>query len=221
MCGRSLRGNREISRSTRGPVSHGPHREGEEPKPMMHGREKSDPAIVADEADEQGGAIRGGAGGAKGGGPRGMRASKARAGRRTGASVSQALERIRQAARQRKKERFTALLHHISIDLLRAAFYELKGKAAPGVDGMTWQDYEADLERKLEDLHARVQRRSVSGTAEPAGLHTQAGRPTTPVRGCCAGGQDRPTGDGRGAECDLRGRLPRVLVWVPARTRHA
>jgi RNA-directed DNA polymerase len=74
------------------------------------------------------------------------------------ASVSQALERIRQAARHKKKERFTALFHHISIDLLRMAFLALKRDAAPGVDGLTWRDYEADLERKLEDLHARVQR---------------------------------------------------------------
>jgi group II intron reverse transcriptase/maturase len=73
-------------------------------------------------------------------------------------TVSQALERIRQAARQRKKERFTALLHHVSVDLLRQAFFEIKKDAAPGVDGVTWQDYEADLERRLEDLHARVHR---------------------------------------------------------------
>jgi len=53
--------------------------------------------------------------------------------------VSQALERVRQAARQRKKERFTALLHHINIDLLRMAFFALKRDAAPGVDGLTWQ----------------------------------------------------------------------------------
>jgi len=72
--------------------------------------------------------------------------------------VSQALERIRQAARQRKKERFTSLLHHVSVDLLRLAFLELKRNAAPGVDGLTWQDYEADLERKLARLHDRVQR---------------------------------------------------------------
>jgi group II intron reverse transcriptase/maturase len=73
-------------------------------------------------------------------------------------NVSQALARIRQAARQRKKERFTSLLHHIGIDLLRLAFFELKRNAAPGVDGLTWQDYEADLEGNLGDLHARVQR---------------------------------------------------------------
>jgi RNA-directed DNA polymerase len=74
------------------------------------------------------------------------------------ASVSQALERIRKAARQRKKERFTALLHHVSTALLREAFGELKRNAAPGVDGLTWDTYEADLERNLTDLHDRVQR---------------------------------------------------------------
>jgi len=73
-------------------------------------------------------------------------------------NVSQALDRIRQVARQRKKERFTALFHHISVDLLRTAFFALKREAAAGVDGLKWQDYEADLERNLEELHARVQR---------------------------------------------------------------
>ena len=74
------------------------------------------------------------------------------------ASVSQALERIRTAARQRKKERFTALLHHVSTELLREAFGELKRNAAPGVDGLTCDTYESDLEGNLSDLHDRVQR---------------------------------------------------------------
>ena len=72
--------------------------------------------------------------------------------------MSQALERIRQRARQRKKERFTSLLHHISIDLLDEVFFELKEDAAPGVDGLTWTDYELNLEHNLEDLHARIHR---------------------------------------------------------------
>src|ERR1700687_5251554 len=71
-------------------------------------------------------------------------------------SVSQALERVRQAARQRKKEWFTALLHHVDLAMLRTAFYAMKRAAAPGVDGMTWEAYEADLDRRIEDLHARV-----------------------------------------------------------------
>jgi group II intron reverse transcriptase/maturase len=72
--------------------------------------------------------------------------------------VSQGLDRVRHAARQRKKERFTALLHHVTVDLLRDAFLALKRRAAPGVDGLTWQDYEAELEGNLRGLHTRVQR---------------------------------------------------------------
>ena len=72
--------------------------------------------------------------------------------------MSQALGRIRQAAKQRKKEKFTTLFHHISVELLRLSFFAIKKDAAPGVDGLTWQDYEADLDRKIEDLHDRVQR---------------------------------------------------------------
>ena len=73
-------------------------------------------------------------------------------------TVSQALERIRQVARQRKKEKFTGLLHHVSIDHLEAAFLELKENAAAGVDGLTCRDYEQHLECNLEDLHARLHR---------------------------------------------------------------
>jgi group II intron reverse transcriptase/maturase len=76
----------------------------------------------------------------------------------TRARVTQALDRVRQAAKLRKKERFTALLHHINVDTLRVAFYALRRKAAPGVDGVTWQDYEATLEPRLADLHGRVHR---------------------------------------------------------------
>ena len=72
--------------------------------------------------------------------------------------MSQALDRVRQAARLRKKERFTALFHHLSIDLFRELFFALKRDAAPGVDGLTWRTYEADLDRNLTDLHSRVQR---------------------------------------------------------------
>ena len=71
--------------------------------------------------------------------------------------MSQALDRVRKAARQRKKEKFTALLHHISIDS-GGGLLALKRKAAPGVDGVTWQEYEADLERRLIDLHGRIHR---------------------------------------------------------------
>ena len=73
-------------------------------------------------------------------------------------TVSQVLARIRQTARERKKERFTALFHHINVELLRDAFFAIRREAAPGVDGVTWQDYAANVETNLHDLHARVQR---------------------------------------------------------------
>ena len=65
------------------------------------------------------------------------------------ARVSQALEGLRKAARQKKKEKFTALFHHISIDLLRESFFALKRDAAPGVDGQMWVGYAKDLEPRL------------------------------------------------------------------------
>jgi RNA-directed DNA polymerase len=124
---------------------------------MMHSREKSDSAIVAGKPTNK--AVPTAAepverrAGAKG---NASQQSTDRAQNR--ATVSQALERIRKVAKERKKERFIALFHHISIDLLDEAFYELKENAAAGVDGLTWRDYEQDLERNLEDLHVRVHR---------------------------------------------------------------
>jgi RNA-directed DNA polymerase len=124
---------------------------------MMHGGEKSDSAIVARKPTNKAGRpvaepverraeTEGNA----------DQQSTRRAQDRE--SVSQALSRVRQAARQKRKEKFTALFHHLSIPMLRTAFFALKREAAPGVDGLTWQDYEADLDRRIEDLHARVHR---------------------------------------------------------------
>jgi group II intron reverse transcriptase/maturase len=68
------------------------------------------------------------------------------------------LERVREAAKKDGKQKFTALLHHVSIDLLRESYYSLKRKAAPGVDGMTWREYGEDLEGRIGDLHGRIHR---------------------------------------------------------------
>ena len=76
----------------------------------------------------------------------------------SGATVSQGLGGVRHAARARKQERFTALLHHLTIDLLRESYFALKRRAAPGVDGVSWQQYESGLEERLIDLHSRVHR---------------------------------------------------------------
>ena len=71
-------------------------------------------------------------------------------------SVSQAVERIRQAATRKPQEKLTALLHHITTDALRCAFYDLKKTASAGVDGLVWTRYEDGLEERLLDLHGRV-----------------------------------------------------------------
>src|SRR6266403_5130136 len=134
---------------------------------MMHGHEKSDSAIVAvkptnkalHSAAEQSTAELFAAEPVE---PRAE--TKRNAGQQSTCgtqgqiSVSQALERIRRVAKERKKEKFTSRLHHISIDLLDEAFFELKEEAAPGVDGLTWTEYERNLDRNIEDLHARVHR---------------------------------------------------------------
>src|SRR5215472_2364122 len=122
---------------------------------MMNGRGKSDSAIVAERPTNKAGR--------RAEGPEARRAeteenavqqSTRRAQNRE--SVSQALDRIRQVARQRRKEKFTALLHHISPEHLEAAFFELKENAAPGVDGLTWRAYEEGLDAKILDLHSRL-----------------------------------------------------------------
>src|SRR6266550_4039847 len=124
---------------------------------MMNGRGKSDSAIVAGKPTNKAGqpAAESVEPSAEAEGNASQQSTRRAQDRE---SVSQALERIRQVARQRKKERFTSLFHHISVELLRVAFFALKRDAAPGVDGLTWQDYEADLDRKIENLHVRVHR---------------------------------------------------------------
>ena len=134
---------------------------------MMHGHEKSDPAIVAKKPANKAEQLCAERSGVE---PNAAEPVERRAGTKGNAgqqstcraqsrvSVSQALERIRQDARERKKEKFISLFHHISVELLEAAFYELKTDAAAGVDRLTWKDYEADFDDKIEDLHDRVQR---------------------------------------------------------------
>src|SRR5580658_9066741 len=113
----------------------------------MHDQEKSDSAIVAVKPSNKAGtpaaeAVEPRAGTKGNADQQNTHRTQSRA------RVTQALDRVRQAARLRKKEPFTTLLHHINVDTLRTAFYALKRKAAPGVDGMTWQDYRNWLGRR-------------------------------------------------------------------------
>ena len=187
---------------------------------MMHDPEKSDSAIVAEKSTNKAGQPA-----AEPMEPRAEAKGNADQQRTRRAqdreSVSQALDRIRQVAKTRKKEKRTTLFHHLNVPMLRTAFLALRREAAPGVDGLTWQDYEADLDRRIEALHARVQRGSVSCPAVQATVHSEARWAAAPARGRGPRGQDCPKSHGRDAECDLRGRFPRKLVRIPAGTRHA
>jgi RNA-directed DNA polymerase len=124
---------------------------------VMDDREKSDGLVVPVKPpnNAQGGAAEV----VEGSGPaKGNTASKTRPGLSAGESALSALDRVRRVAVTDKDARFTALLHHVSIDRLRVAYWALEPKAAPGLDGVTWEDYGRDLEANLRDLHARVHR---------------------------------------------------------------
>src|SRR5439155_22160674 len=89
---------------------------------------------------------------------KGNAASETRPGHRAGVSVSSELDRVRRVARKDKDVRFTALLHHVTVERLEAAYRAIRPGAAPGVDGVTWRDYGQDLEANLRELHVRVRR---------------------------------------------------------------
>jgi RNA-directed DNA polymerase len=119
----------------------------------MHERGKSDNPVVpanppnkalAAEAGEERGLAKGNT------------ASKTRPGHRAGQGAPSALDRVRQVAREDKEARFTALLHHVDLARLRAAYWAIRPRAAPGVDGVRWEAYGQDLDANLKDLHARV-----------------------------------------------------------------
>jgi len=88
---------------------------------------------------------------------KGNTAGETRPGRSAGSGVSSELGRVRQVAQKDKEARFTALLHHVSLERLVMAYWDLSPKAAPGVDGVTWAAYGQDLVANLRDLHERVQ----------------------------------------------------------------
>ena len=125
------------------------------PKPTMDGMKKSDEAVVPMKAANKGAQTPAES-------PEGRASTKGNSrdqstyrtqGR---GSVSQAVKRIRQAATRKPQEKLTALLHHITTDALRCAFYGLKQTATAGVDGLVWKEYEDGLEERLLDLHGRV-----------------------------------------------------------------
>ena len=123
----------------------------------MHDHEKSDgpvlPVKPPNKPEEPGAEVVEGRGL-----PEGNAAGETRPGRSAGPGVFSDLDRVRQVARKDRDVRFTALLHHVSVDRLREAYRAIRPNAAAGVDGVRWRDYGLDLEDNLRDLHARVHR---------------------------------------------------------------
>ena len=154
MCGNSMRENREIPCFPREYVSRG--RTGENNTPVMHEHGKSDSPIVpaklpnkaeAEEAVEERGLTKGNV--VQQNTPRTQSRNR---------NVPSALERVREVAKRNKDVKFTALLHHVTTERLREAFFGIKKDASAGVDGITWRQYEQKLESNLEDLRSRLHR---------------------------------------------------------------
>ncbi len=121
----------------------------------MEERGKSDGPVVP--AKPPNNAARAVAEVVEGRGPaKGNTASSTHPGRSAGLGVPSGLERVREVARRDKEARFTALLHHVTVDRLRAAYRAIRPQAAPGVDGVRWEAYGQDLEANLQDLHRRL-----------------------------------------------------------------
>jgi RNA-directed DNA polymerase len=160
MRGNSMRENRETHGAP--PPDGGGGRSGKaKPKPDMHVPGESDGVVVptrrANEATDDVPGVEESAEErtpTEGNAERLRLAPNAVPGKRRGIG----LQGVREAARRDKETRFTALLHHVTPELLRASLFALKKNAAPGVDGMTWREYRSDLEARLNDLHGRIHR---------------------------------------------------------------
>jgi group II intron reverse transcriptase/maturase len=124
------------------------HERGQSDSPIVLARSPNNAAQAVAEAAEGSGLAKGNA------------TSKTRPGFNAGMSVPSALDRVRRVAQRDREARFVSLLHHVDVDRLRAAYWALKPKAAPGMDGVTWGDYGQELEANLQDLHSRVHRGS-------------------------------------------------------------
>src|SRR5271169_3699603 len=120
-------------------------------------------------------------------------------------AVSQAQDRIREAVTRNRKERLTALLHHVSTDCLRWAFYNLKKRAAPGVDEVTWDQYAENLEANLVDL-------SRCPTYPPDGSPTATSGPSAAARVAGRKRAGATSDSAKSAQVTLTSRMRQVLI---------
>ena len=172
----SIRENREIPRPPDHMIKGGTLREGKRPKPEMHGRGESDRPVLPAKAPNKAGQPA-----AEVPEERGNTDSSTRSGLSAGPGVSSGLDRVSQVARRDKDARFTALLHHVDIDRLRSAYRAIRPQAAPGINGVTWQDYGENLEDLLARVHSgayrarpswRVYIPKADGRKRPLGIAT-------------------------------------------------
>jgi RNA-directed DNA polymerase len=168
---------------------------------VMHDREKSDGRVLPVKLpnNAQGGAAEA----VEGSRPaKGNMTGETRSGLSAGHGALSALGRVRRVAATDKEVRFTALLHHFDVDRLRMAYFALRPKAAPGVDGVTWANYGQDLEDNLQDLHARVRRGAYRA------------RPSRRVYIPKPDGRQRPLGVGRVGRAHCCARPPsEPVMW--------
>ena len=187
---------------------------------MTNGHEKSDPAIVAvkptNEAGRPGEEPAEPRAGTEGNAGQG---DTLRTPSREGASHG--LDRVRKTARERKKEKFTALLHHIDVAALAEAFFDLKRTAAPGVDGLTWETYETDLGRRLEDLHSRVHRGAYRATPSRRVYIPKPDGRQRPLAVAALEDKIVQRATATVLNADLRGGFPRLQLRVPTGARRA
>src|SRR4051794_5147256 len=201
-CGNSLRENREIPVP---PAVDGAASRAGKAKcrtPAMHGPGKSDrpmvPAKPPNKAGRPAAEVVEGRGLAKG---NTAEQNAPRTQSRTRAPI--ALDRVREAAKKDKEKKFTALLHHVDVDRLRSAFLALKRDAAPGVDGVTWEQYAEQLEESLRELHQRLHQGEYGARPSRRVYIPKDRRAATAARHRIGGRQGRPAGGGRGAERHL------------------
>ena len=223
MCGNSMRENREALQTPTPDGEVGRSKKAKSRKVDMHVCRESDGLVVPTKRANKAGAYALAAESAEG-----RRSTKGNAPRahscrtQSRGGESQGLWRVRQAARRDRRMRFTALLHHITPQLLRASYWELNHQAVPGIDGETWWEYGKHLEARIEDLHERVQRGTYRAKPSKRAWIPKAGGQTTPGHGC-AGRQDRPAGCAAGARRDLRGGVSglqlRVSSWAECARR--
>jgi len=154
--GSSMRENRELPRAPAADGAAGRTGKADGRTPVMHGRGKSDRPVVPTKSPNKAGQPAAeaaeGRGLAKGNtDPQNAPRTQSRA-----HGAPSALDRVREVARRDRKAKFTTLLHHVTVERLSAAFHALSRSAAPGVDGVTWEQYAGNLEANIRDLHTRL-----------------------------------------------------------------